>query len=74
MSRFKRKRCPCGKAVYLTREEAHGAIGGLVDIDPHRDLLSIYKCSLLKRGWHIGHNHKKYQAFEKETNCQSPAK
>ena len=64
MSRYKRKWCECGKAIFQTREEAHGIIGGMLAIDKHVDLLSIYRCPLSK-GFHLGHDHKKYEAFEK---------
>lgn len=58
MARYKRKRCECGKAVYLTIEEARGAIQR---IPLHRGyhFLKPYRCPVTKR-WHVGHDHKMY--------------
>jgi hypothetical protein len=72
MSRYKRKRCECGKAIFATREEAHYNIGMMLPNDKHPDLLSIYRCEFLKAGWHLGHNHKKYEAFEKGNHDPIP--
>jgi len=72
MSRYKRKRCECGKAIFHTREEAHWSIGLLVPIDKHADLLSIYRCPFLASGFHVGHDHKKYEAFKKGTHDSQP--
>lgn len=67
MPRGNKKRCECSKVVYATREEAHFIIGLMIERDSRADLLSVYRCERLKekkRGWHVGHNYKKYEAFK----------
>lgn len=75
MPRHNRSRCAlCRKIIYQSREDAHWAIGTLIARDSRADLLSVYRCKLLKstkRGWHIGHDHKRYDAFKEKLKCPS---
>jgi hypothetical protein len=75
MPRHNRSRCLlCRKVIFATREEAHFAIGTLIPRDSRADLLSVYRCKhlkQLKRGWHIGHDHKRYDAFKEKLKCPS---
>jgi hypothetical protein len=62
MSRYKRKRCVCGKIIYLRVDEARRAIR---EIPFHATyyMLRPYQCAVKQRNWQVGHDHKMYAAF-----------
>ena len=62
MTRFRRKRCQCGKVRYATEDAARMAITSIPE-HPGYSWLRPYRCG---KWWHVGHDHKMLDCFREK--------